>query len=118
MCWLFRVMENDSQMVRAASRRTRGSDQSAGPNVCAGCRPPRTEATNDPSSASAGVITTSRVPIRTDWVVIVEALRFLEAAGMYHGTRPRAPANAAVSSAEGGGYGNSEISAERTWTRL
>ena len=58
-CWLFRVIEKDSQIVRAASRRTRGSDQSAGPKVWAACLPPRTDATKEPSSASVGVITTS-----------------------------------------------------------
>src|SRR5579862_3670383 len=68
--WLFRVIEKDSQIVRAASRRARGSDQSAGPNVWAACRPPRTDATKDPSSASAGVITTSCVPTRTVWGII------------------------------------------------
>ena len=57
--WLFRVMVNDSQIVRAASSRARGSVQSAVSYVCSGCRPPRTEATKHPSSASPDVITTS-----------------------------------------------------------
>src|SRR5688572_33213091 len=72
MFWLFRVIAKDAQIVRAASRRARASDQSAGPNAWAACRPPRTEATKDPSSASPGAMTTSWVPTRTVWVVIVE----------------------------------------------
>src|SRR3954453_1856044 len=66
--WLLRVRLKASQMVRAASRRVRGSVQSAGSKDWAGW--PRVEAVKEPSSASAGVMWISWVPTRMDCLVM------------------------------------------------
>src|SRR3954453_17936677 len=67
--WLLRVRLKASQMVRAASRRVRGSVQSAGAKDWPGLWP-RVEGVKEPSSASEGVMWMSLVPTRTEVLVM------------------------------------------------